>query len=145
MPVDCIDHGLSGNKPQGYHQVRRAGRLYYVHRMALAAHLGKPVDSLQLVRHLCNNPRCVNPTHLAEGTHYDNAQDRVKAGRSAKELPARRRLTQELADKARAMYAEKASYHSEVSYKSIGLALGVSDTTIRRIITGRSCYVGTKG
>jgi hypothetical protein len=36
-----------------------------------------------VVRHLCNNPSCINPEHLKIGTPYDNVQDRVKANRSA--------------------------------------------------------------
>lgn len=135
MSGPCVDHGRKANKPQGYHQVRRDGKLQYLHRMALSEHLGKPIDQLQLVRHLCHNPRCVNPEHLAEGTHYDNAQDRVSAGRSAKEVPSRRKLSAEQISRARAMYAEKTSYHGGVSYKSIGLTLGVSERVIRLAIT----------
>lgn len=91
----CIDHGLSGNKPEGYHQIRINGKLQYVHRVAYAQHHEKALETVGLVRHLCNNPRCVNPNHLAEGTHQDNADDRVKANRSAKAIPARRKLTTE--------------------------------------------------
>jgi hypothetical protein len=36
-----------------------------------------------VVRHLCNNPSCINPEHLKIGTHYDNVQDRVRSNRSA--------------------------------------------------------------
>jgi mRNA degradation ribonuclease J1/J2 len=131
----CIDHGLLGNKKEGYHQVRINGKLLYVHRLALAKHLGKPVGELSLVRHLCNNPRCVNVEHLAEGSHYDNAQDRVRSGRSAKVVPERRKLSADGISKAKAMYAEKVSYHGDVSYKSIGLVLGVSERVIRLAIT----------
>jgi hypothetical protein len=31
-----------------------------------------------LICHLCNNRRCVNPTHLYCGTHLDNMSDRSK-------------------------------------------------------------------
>lgn len=37
----------------------------------------------KVVRHLCNNPSCINPEHLKIGTHYDNVQDRVRSNRSA--------------------------------------------------------------
>ncbi len=33
-----------------------------------------------IIRHTCNNPPCVNPEHLIEGTLSDNAQDSIKAG-----------------------------------------------------------------
>jgi len=34
-----------------------------------------------IVRHSCNNPKCINPDHLIIGNHYDNMQDRKLAGR----------------------------------------------------------------
>lgn len=92
----CLDHGLSGNKPQGYHQLRVKGRLRYVHRLAYAEHHNLEESDLPvLIRHLCNNPRCINPNHLAEGTHQDNADDRVRSNRSATSLPAKRTFTAE--------------------------------------------------
>ena len=29
-----------------------------------------------VIRHTCDNPRCINPNHLLIGTNYDNIQDR---------------------------------------------------------------------
>lgn len=56
------------------------------HRVAYELANGPIPDEL-IVRHLCpggGNPWCVNPAHLALGTHLDNVQDREDAGRTAK-------------------------------------------------------------
>ena len=34
-----------------------------------------------VARHTCNNPWCVNPSHIISGTHSDNQRDMTKAGR----------------------------------------------------------------
>lgn len=124
----CIDHGFPGNKPGGYHQRRVNGRLQYVHRLAFQAHYGYAAD---LCRHLCHNPRCVNPEHLANGTHQDNANDRVVAGRSAKELPGKRVLTREQSRECTARYASKAQYHCPTnSIRALAREFGVSTTAV---------------
>ena len=42
-----------------------------------------PIDPPSLeIRHLCHNPSCVNPDHLATGSHAENMGDRVVANRS---------------------------------------------------------------
>jgi hypothetical protein len=42
---------------------------------------GRPVGPGQVGRHLCvGSKRCCNPKHLAPGSRWDDAQDRVRAG-----------------------------------------------------------------
>lgn len=37
-----------------------------------------------VVRHKCDNTRCINPDHLIIGTHADNVQDKVDRNRQAR-------------------------------------------------------------
>lgn len=50
--------------------------------MATNDRLDLPRDIV--IRHTCDNPRCVNIKHLIHGTHKDNARDKIERGRCAK-------------------------------------------------------------
>jgi len=43
-------------------------------------HVGEIPDGM-VVMHACDNPRCVNPSHLKLGTYQENALDCVAKGR----------------------------------------------------------------
>lgn len=42
------------------------------------------LDRNTVIRHTCDNPRCVNIKHLTPGTQKDNVQDCIERGRKAK-------------------------------------------------------------
>ncbi len=68
---------LKGN---GYGQLQVAGKNCYPHRYIWEYFKGTIPDNLEIC-HKCNNKQCVNPFHLALGTHWDNMQDAVGTGR----------------------------------------------------------------
>lgn len=65
---------------QGYGQIHQNGRKLLTHRCAAASLLGT-IPRGVLVRHGCDNPPCINPSHLHLGTHADNMRDIVERGR----------------------------------------------------------------
>ena len=78
-PDDCwewkkgLSHGYGSFQLRGYNE--RA------HRVAFIAS-GKMKNWNNCVLHKCDNPKCVNPDHLFEGTNGDNLIDMNIKGRS---------------------------------------------------------------
>lgn len=52
------------------------------HRKIFSA-LNRGIPHGMIVRHSCDNRKCLNPDHLLLGSHQDNVGDRVKRKRSA--------------------------------------------------------------
>lgn len=74
-PVECWPWLDSTNGHGNYGQLRlggRKGRTYYAHRISFYLKHGYLPAKPNLVMHDCENPRCVNPNHLLEGTYKEN-------------------------------------------------------------------------
>lgn len=145
--TDCIDHGRRGNR-DGYAQVKRVinGVRHnpMMHRVVYCQHHGIPLDAIEglVVRHTCDNPRCINPDHLLIGTHQDNTNDKVSHNRQPKrESHGRAKLNEQQVRFIRSQYDPKSK-----EYNACALArmLGVSRTAIRKVATGENWHETTQ-
>ena len=72
---ECISHATTQ-----YPRPQRSGRRVAAHRHVYEL-LVKPIGEGMCLCHKCDNVLCVNPVHMFEGTHSDNALDREAKGR----------------------------------------------------------------
>jgi hypothetical protein len=76
-PDDCW---ISATNRRRYGQFSVDGKAVLAHRFSYALVHGPILDGLHVL-HRCDNPPCVNPTHLFLGTNADNMRDREAKGR----------------------------------------------------------------
>lgn len=134
----CVDHGYKGNR-RGYSQVVVSGRAEYRHRVAYAASVNLPVTALVgVVRHSCDNPRCINPRHLKLGTHQDNSDDMMARGRHwvpTGEQSPHAALNREQVEVIKMRYKPRCRSNGA---RALSREFKVSDTTVRDVLKGRT-------
>lgn len=132
---DCIEHKQKGIG-LGYASTSRRGKTYWMHRVVYCEHNDIPMDNLKdkVVRHLCDNPRCINPEHLVLGTHLDNMRDMTERNRQAKgEQQGASKLTAAQVLEIRERYVPKSKGSSQ---RALAKLYDVTQTTIGRIVRG---------
>ena len=119
--------------PYGVFQYRGKARL--AHRVAWMLAYGKFPDG-QVVRHTCDNPRCVNVDHLVLGSQADNIADMVNRGRFPTrpkgEENHRARLNEVAVRVIRYMAAKG------VPHRKLARVHGVHKSTVTAIVRGWS-------
>lgn len=127
MTTNCIDHNYSA--VAGYASTTIDGVRVTLHRLAYCQHAGVPLDSIKglVVRHTCDNARCINPEHLIIGTQADNMHDRKLRGGATK-----RKLPEDVKDAVRADYRTGKYTQRELQVKH-----ALSSASVTRIISGR--------
>ena len=134
MVENCIEWKGAKNW-FGYGMTYKGGKPTRVHRKVCAEKYGKTLDEISglVVRHLCNNPSCVNPDHLALGTAADNVKDRVLSGRSDRgESRHSSKLTE-----GDVKYIRKTFSGERGEMTALSKKFGVSVTTISYVLSGK--------
>lgn len=91
----CWEWPFAISKRDGYGRVYFDGSSRNAHHVALLLTTPQPIGSDHAL-HSCDNPACVNPSHLRWGTPQDNMTDKVSRNRQLRgEQHRMARLTEE--------------------------------------------------
>ena len=87
----------------------------------------------EVVMHLCDNTRCVNPEHLCAGTPQLNMQDKLSKNRQARgSVNGRAKLSE---DSVKSICEEKRKGRT---YAEIQALFSISRATVWRVLSGKN-------
>lgn len=117
-------------KESGYGRIQIDGKTHLAHRVSYQVFRG-PTPPGMHVCHKCDNPCCINPSHLFLGTVQDNLRDAASKGRTDKRTGERNascKLTTET------ILAIRESHAMGVSSYDIARKYSISHAHTRKII-----------
>lgn len=115
----------------GYGMIKRFGKMKKAHRISYELHVGKIPKGL-FVCHRCDNPPCVNPTHIFIGTARENFIDAIEKGRVHQKSGSshwRYMLTPTIREKIKTTYLQ-----SNVSQTKLANTYGISQQLVSLIV-----------
>ena len=81
-PSGCWEWtGIRNREGYGIYNMSNLTRSRLAHRISFALHIGPPLKDSKVCHH-CDNPPCVNPSHLFIGRDEDNVRDMWEKKRS---------------------------------------------------------------
>lgn len=124
--MECTSHYIEKN---GYVMYRDGDKKKRMHRFIYEECFGEIPEGM-VVRHKCDNRKCINPEHLELGTHQDNSDDARKRGRIKRgEKAGRNKLKEKEVLEIREKYA-KGGY----SMRKLASEYNISYVQVQRII-----------
>ena len=119
---NCTSHALSS----GYPRKMINKQSIQLSRFVYAEHNGAIPEDM-VIRHTCDNPKCINPSHLVIGTRSDNMKDMVERNRINRGIVKLSERDIELI---------KYAYHSEkYTERQLAKLFGVGISAIHKILT----------
>lgn len=120
--------GALDNNGYGQMSVNR-GRPWKAYRIAYEAWVKMPADNVDIC-HTCDNPPCINPAHLFEGTRQINVADAMSKMRHVHGERQNHKLKDVQVSEIRRRYAA-----GGVSQRVLSIEYGVTQSQISQIVT----------
>lgn len=144
--VEKSEHGCwlwsgQNNGTYGTFHVLGASKTVYAHRLAFELFV-EPILPGYVVMHTCDQPLCVNPSHLRQGTQQENMLDKAAKGRAF--YPGMKRPLHGAANPAAKVSPEtveaiRTAYASgTTNYRELAGQFGISKSQAFRIVKGHS-------
>jgi hypothetical protein len=135
-PNDCWQWMASKRKGYGLVKVYLPERkTRAAHRISYSLANNLPLNEIKgIILHSCDNPSCVNPQHLREGSYQDNINDMKARGRERK-AHGERNGNAKLADKQIKLIFDLVN--SGLSYSEVGRRFHVHYSQISNIYRRR--------
>lgn len=131
-PDECWEW-IGPRNEQGYGKVRYNGRGSLAHRMSYEIHKGPIADGMHVL-HSCDNPKCVNPAHLRQGTHRENMDEMVQK----KRYKVRHGIQHHAAKMTPAKVREMRLLFGSVSLLKLAKQFGLNKKTVLSIKQGKT-------
>jgi HNH endonuclease len=133
MDGECL-LWTAGKVPGGYGAFFVGGKNVMAHRVAWTIAHGPIADGM-VIRHSCDRPACVRPSHLIAGTQRDNMADKYERGRACHPRGSahfRAKLTDD------AVLAIRNAVAAGESVATVAARHGVTVANVRLVASGRT-------
>jgi len=123
-------------KNYGGYGVMRVNKINILATHFIWIFLHGDIPDNKIICHRCDNPGCINPSHLFLGDHNDNVQDMIKKGRARKARGIAvntNKLNENQVIEIRKMYFE-----NNIMQKDIAKKYNVTPNAIRAILIRKS-------
>lgn len=135
--MDCFEHNQIGGR-YGHGKTSYQGQQTSMHRAVYCRQHQIPLETIKglVVRHTCDNGRCINPEHLELGTYQENMDDKVQRGRSARgEAHGQVKLTGVNVQYIRDNYKARCP---QFGTRALGRKFNLHNCTVSRIVRGEN-------